>query len=85
MLQEFYNDRDTMQPQEVIIMLGAKYSAAVRAHEAQLLAQGYSAGEASQKAADEAAEEAEKETSEDSSSDIWGTIGHVAEIGAMFI
>ena len=81
MLQEFYNDRDTMQPSEVIVMLGAKYRAAVRAHEAALLAQGFSEGEASQKAADAAAQEA----SEDSSSDVWGDIKDGLEIGEMFL
>ena len=97
MLQEFYNDRDTMQPSEVVGMLGAKYRAALAQKlaqlEAQYRAEGYSAGdaagkaegEAEQQAKDEAAEEAQKETSSDSSDDIWGTIGHVAEIGAMFI
>ena len=97
MLQEFYNDRDTMQPQEVVAMLGAKYRAALAQKlaqlEAQYRAEGYSAGdaagkaegEAEQQAKDEAAAEAAKETSSDSSDDIWGTIGHVAEIGAMFI
>lgn len=81
MLQEFYNDRDTIQPQEVIIMLNKQYRAAVAAHEAALVAQGYSEGEASQKAADEAA----KEASEDNSSSIWGDIGEGLEVAAMFI
>jgi len=70
-----------MQPQEVVIMLHNRYMAAVRAHEAALIAQGYSAGEAAQKAEDSAAQE----TSEDSSSDTWGTIKDVAEIGMMFL
>jgi hypothetical protein len=81
MLQEFYNDRDTMQPQEVVIMLGDKYRAAVAEHEAQLVAQGYSEGEAAQKAEDAAA----AETSEDSSSDVWGDIKDGLEIGEMFL
>ncbi len=81
MLQEFYNDRDTMQPQEVVLMLHTRYIAAVKAHEAALIAQGYSAGEAEQKAEDAASQQ----TSEDSSSDTWGTIKDVAEIGMMFL
>ncbi len=81
MLQEFYNDRDTIQPGEVVTMLHQRYIAAVKAHEAALIAQGYSEGEAAQKAEDAAS----KETSEDSSSDVWGTIKDVAEIGMMFI
>jgi len=81
MLNEFYNDRDTMQPQEVIIMLNARYRAAVREHEAALVAQGYSEGEAAQKAEDAAA----AETSEDSSSDVWGDIKDGLEIGEMFL
>ena len=81
MLNDFYDDRDTLQPNEVIIMLGFQYRAAVRAHEQALLAQGYSEGEAAQKAADEAA----AETSEDNSSDIWGDIKEGVEIGEMFI
>ena len=97
MLQEFYNDRDTMQPQEVIIMLGAKYRAALAEKlaqiEAQYRAEGYSAGdaagkaegEAEQQAKDEASEEAQKETSDDSSSDVWGDIKDGLEIGEMFI
>ena len=101
MLNEFYNDRDTMQPEEVVSMLGTKYRAALAQKlaqlEAQYRAEGYSAGDAAGKAegeaeqqakdeaAEEAADEAAKETSSDSSDDIWGTIGHVAEIGAMFI
>jgi len=78
MLQEFYNDRDTVQPQEVIIMLGTKYRIAVQQHEAQLIAKGYSAGEADQKAKDDAAQEAAKQTSDDSSDSIWGDIGSIA-------
>ena len=74
MLEEFYNDRDTLQPNEVIIMLSIQYRAAVRKHEQELLAQGFSQGVASEKAA----EEAEKEASEDNSSSIWGEIGSVA-------
>ena len=82
MLEEFYNDRDTLQPQEVIIMLSIQYQASVRKHERELIAQGYSQGEADQKAKDdaekEAAEAAEKQTSDDNSDSIWGTIGSVA-------
>jgi len=89
MLQEFYNDRDTIQPQEVIIMLNKQYRAALAAKEAalerQYYSEGYSAGEAAQKAADEAAEEASKEASEDSSSSIWGDIGEGLEVASMFI
>ena len=78
MLQEFYNDRDTMQPQEVISMLGTKYRIAVLQREAQLKAEGYAAGEADQKAKDDAAAEAAKQASEDSSDSIWGDIGSIA-------
>ena len=74
MLEDFYNDSDTVQPNEVIIMLSIQYRAAVRKHEQELLAQGFSQGVASEKAA----EEAEKEASEDNSSSIWGEIGSVA-------
>ena len=74
MLQTFYEDRDTLQPNEVIIMLAVQYRAAVRQHERDLIAQGFSQGVASEKAA----EEAEKEASEDNSSSIWGEIGSVA-------
>ena len=81
MLQEFYNDRDTMQPGEVVSMLHMQYIRAVQAHEAALIAQGYSEGEAAQKAKDAAAQE----TSEDSSSDVWGDIKEGLEIGEMFI
>ena len=81
MLQEFYNDRDTMQPEEVVAMLHTQYMAAVRAHEAALIAQGYSEGEAAQKAEDAAAQE----TSENSSSDVWGDIKDGLEIGEMFL
>ena len=55
-------------------MLNLQYRAAVRKHEQELLAQGYSQGIAAQKAADEA----EKEASEDNSSSIWGQIGSIA-------
>ena len=82
MLEEFYNDRDTLQPQEVIIMLNVQYRAAVRKHEQELISQGYTQGAADQKAKDdaasEAAEAAEKQTSDDNSDSIWGTIGSVA-------
>ena len=44
MLKEFYDDRDTIQPLEVIAMLGNQYYAAITVHEQQLIAQGYSAG-----------------------------------------
>ena len=74
MLEEFYNDRDTLQPNEVIIMLSLQYRAAVRKHEQELIAQGFAQGVASEKAA----EEAEKEASEDNSSSIWGDIGSIA-------
>jgi len=81
MLEEFYNDRDTLQPNEVIIMLNLQYRAAVAAHERELMAQGYSEGEA----AEEAKEAAAKETSEDSSSSIWGDIGEGLEVASMFL
>jgi len=74
MLQTFYEDRDTVQPNEVIIMLNLQYRAAVRKHEADLIAQGFAQGVASEKAA----EEAEKEASEDNSDSIWGQIGSIA-------
>ena len=81
MLNDFYDDRDTLQPGEVVTMLHERYIAAVKAHEAALIAQGYSEGEAAQKAEDAAAQQ----TSEDSSSDTWGDIKDVAEIGMMFL
>jgi hypothetical protein len=81
MLNDFYDDRDTLQPYEVIAMLHLQYLAAVKQHERDLVAQGYSEGESAQKAADEAA----AETSEDNSSDVWGDIKDGLEIGAMFI
>jgi hypothetical protein len=74
MLQDFYDDRDTLQPDEIIIMLRLQYLAAVRKHEADLISQGFAQGVASEKAAEEAAQEA----SEDNSSSIWGTIGSIA-------
>ena len=74
MLEEFYNDRDTLQPNEVIIMLNTQYRASVRKHEQELISQGYTQGQADQKAA----EEAEKDASENNSSSIWGEIGSVA-------
>ena len=74
MLQTFYEDRDTLQPNEVIIMLALQYRAAVRQHERDLIAQGFSQGVASEKAAEEAAAEA----SEENSSSIWGQIGSIA-------
>ena len=74
MLEEFYNDRDTLQPNEIVIMLNLQYRAAVRKHEQELLQQGFDQGVASEKAQEEAA----KEASEDNSSSIWGTIGSVA-------
>ena len=81
MLEEFYNDRDTLQPGEVVSMLHAKYMEALFEHEQALIAQGYSEGEAAQKAKDSAAQEA----SEDSSSDVWGDIKDGLEIGEMFL
>ena len=74
MLEEFYNDRDTLQPNEIVIMLNLQYRAAVRKHEQELVQQGFDQGVASEKAQEEAA----KEASEDNSSSIWGTIGSVA-------
>ncbi len=44
MLEEFYNNRDTLQPQEVIIMLSSQYQALLKAREAQTKAQGYTMG-----------------------------------------
>ncbi len=81
MLEEFYNDRDTLQPGEVVSMLHTKYMEALFEHEQALIAQGYSEGEAAQKAKDSAAQE----TSEDNSSDIWGDVKDGLEIGAMFL
>ena len=78
MLQEFYNDRDTLQPNEIIIMLNLQYRAAVRKHEQELISQGYTQGEADQKAKDDAAQQAAKETSDDNSDSIWGQIGSIA-------
>ncbi len=46
MLEEFYNNRDTLQPQEVITMLSSQYQALLKAREAQTKAQGYKMGEA---------------------------------------
>ena len=82
MLEEFYNDRDTLQPNEIIIMLNVQYRAAVRKREQELMAQGYTQGAADQKIKDDAAQKAKDDaaaqTSEDNSSSIWGTIGSVA-------
>ena len=78
MLQEFYNDRDTVQPNEVIIMLNTQYRASVRKHEQELISQGYTQGAADQKAKDDAAAEAAKEASEENSDSIWGQIGNIA-------
>ena len=80
MLQEFYDDRDTLQPNEIIIMLNVQYRAALRKREQDLIAQGYAQGTAAAKAeADaKAAAEAAAQASEDNSSSIWGTIGDVA-------
>ncbi len=44
MLQEFYNDRDVIQPEEVVVMLGDKYQAILRQKLAQIEAQDYSTG-----------------------------------------
>ena len=84
MLQEFYDDRDTLQPNEIIIMLNVQYRAAVRKREAELYSSGFQQGTAQEKArakaeADaKAAEDAAAQASEDNSSSIWGTLGDVA-------
>ncbi len=82
MLEAFYDDRDTLQPNEIIIMLNLQYRAAVRKHEQELISQGYTQGAADQKAKDDAAQAAAdaaaKETSDDNSDSIWGTIGSIA-------
>ena len=65
---------DTVQPNEVIIMLNVQYRESVRKHEQELISQGFAQGVASEKAAEEAA----AQTSKDNSSSIWGQIGSIA-------
>lgn len=80
MLQEFYDDRDTLQPNEIIIMLNLQYREAVRKREAELYSSGYERGtaDAEAKAKAQAEADAAASASEDNSSSIWGTIGDVA-------
>ena len=90
MLEEFYNARDTIQPTEIISMLGTRYRMILNQKIGLISKQsydsgyssGYSTGTIDQKAKDDAEaaakEEAAKEASDNSSPSIWGTIGSVA-------
>ena len=93
MLEEFYNARDTIQPTEVISMLGTRYRIILNQKIALISKQsydsGYSTGTIDQKAKDDAEaaakEEAARKASANSSSDIWGTIMDVGKVALSFL
>ena len=87
-LEMLYKDRDDIQPVESSSILRQKRNADdSQARNTQSEAD-YSRGATDQSATDKAQQEAEQEAQQDdssSSSDIWGTIGSIAEVAALFI
>ena len=86
LLEMLYKDRDDIAPLEQAAILHIKRNADEAQSRYTQSEADYSRGASEQSAADQAQQEAEAQKDDSSSSsDIWGTIGSIAEVAAMFI